>query len=74
MHLLSDKPSYKSLKAVKSGHVYVADGNQYFNRPVRGRGIAGNHGGNPASDRSLTSGTRERLDCHSNADQAVAAS
>ncbi|RTL35714.1 MAG: cobalamin-binding protein [Candidatus Melainabacteria bacterium] len=33
MHLLSDKPSYKTLKAVKSGHVYVADGNQYFNRP-----------------------------------------
>ncbi|MBI2812342.1 MAG: cobalamin-binding protein [Candidatus Melainabacteria bacterium] len=33
MHLLSDKPSYKSLKAVKAGHVYVADGNQYFNRP-----------------------------------------
>ena len=33
MHLLSDKPSYKTLKAVKTGHVYVADGNQYFNRP-----------------------------------------
>ncbi len=33
MHLLSDKPSYKSLKAVKSDRVYVADGNQYFNRP-----------------------------------------
>lgn len=33
MHLLSDKPSYKSLKAVKTGQVYVADGNQYFNRP-----------------------------------------
>jgi len=33
MHLLSDKPSYKSLKAVKCDHVYVADGNQYFNRP-----------------------------------------
>lgn len=33
MYLLSDKPSYRSLKAVKAGHVYVADGNQYFNRP-----------------------------------------
>ncbi|MBS1952824.1 MAG: cobalamin-binding protein [Cyanobacteria bacterium SZAS-4] len=33
MHLLSDKPSYKSLKAVKADRVYIADGNQYFNRP-----------------------------------------
>jgi iron complex transport system substrate-binding protein len=33
MHLLSNKPSYANLKAVKQGHVYVADGNQYFNRP-----------------------------------------
>lgn len=33
MHLLSDKPSYMSLKAVKADQVYVADGNQYFNRP-----------------------------------------
>ncbi|CAN5406911.1 cobalamin-binding protein [soil metagenome] len=33
MHLLANKPSYKLLKAVKAGNVYVADGNQYFNRP-----------------------------------------
>ena len=33
MHLLSNKPTYANLKAVKHGHVYVADGNQYFNRP-----------------------------------------
>lgn len=33
MHLLSERPSYKTLKAVKTGQVYVADGNQYFNRP-----------------------------------------
>ncbi|MEK6407813.1 MAG: cobalamin-binding protein [Acidobacteriota bacterium] len=33
MHLLSTKPEWKQLKAVKSGRVFVADGNQYFNRP-----------------------------------------
>lgn len=33
MHLLSDKPEWKSLKAVVAGKVVVADGNQYFNRP-----------------------------------------
>jgi iron complex transport system substrate-binding protein len=33
MHLLSDKPEWKSLKAVVSARVVVADGNQYFNRP-----------------------------------------
>ena len=33
MHLLSDKAAWKSLKAVAAGRVFVADGNQYFNRP-----------------------------------------
>jgi iron complex transport system substrate-binding protein len=33
MHLLSDKPEWNSLKAVASGRVFVADGNQFFNRP-----------------------------------------
>jgi len=33
MHLLSDKPKWKDLKAVASDRVFVADGNQYFNRP-----------------------------------------
>jgi iron complex transport system substrate-binding protein len=33
MNLLSDKPEWKNLKAVVEGRVFVADGNQYFNRP-----------------------------------------
>lgn len=33
MHLISDRKEYAGLKAVKAGKVYVADGNQYFNRP-----------------------------------------
>lgn len=33
MHLLGDKAEWKGLRAVASGRVYVADGNQYFNRP-----------------------------------------
>lgn len=33
MHLISDRKEYAGLKAVKAGRVYVADGNQYFNRP-----------------------------------------
>lgn len=50
MHLLSDKPSYKTLKAVKADHVYVADGNQYFNRPgPRAVESLENYGGNPSS-------------------------
>lgn len=32
-HLLTDKPEWGKLKAVSSGRVVVADGNQYFNRP-----------------------------------------
>jgi iron complex transport system substrate-binding protein len=33
MHLLSEKSGWRELSAVKNGRVYVADGNQYFNRP-----------------------------------------
>ncbi len=33
MHLISDRQEYSGLKAVKNGRVFVADGNQYFNRP-----------------------------------------
>jgi iron complex transport system substrate-binding protein len=32
-HLLSARPEWKFLKAVKTNRVFVADGNQYFNRP-----------------------------------------
>ena len=31
--VLKNQPQWKNLKAVSSGRVYVADGNQYFNRP-----------------------------------------
>jgi iron complex transport system substrate-binding protein len=33
MPLLAAKPEWPDLKAVGSGNVFVADGNQYFNRP-----------------------------------------
>lgn len=33
MHLLTQKPEWTSLKAVRSKSVVIADGNQYFNRP-----------------------------------------
>ncbi|MDZ4836683.1 MAG: cobalamin-binding protein [Candidatus Melainabacteria bacterium] len=33
MHLIAQQPGYDQLKAVKNNRVYVADGNQYFNRP-----------------------------------------
>ncbi len=32
-HLLTGKPEWNRLKAVRNGRVIVADGNQYFNRP-----------------------------------------
>jgi len=32
-HLLAGKPEWGELKAVKDSRVFVADGNQYFNRP-----------------------------------------
>jgi iron complex transport system substrate-binding protein len=31
--LLAAQPEWSSLKAVRNGRVYLADGNQYFNRP-----------------------------------------
>lgn len=33
MHLLSERPEWSSLRAVRADRVYVTDGNQYFNRP-----------------------------------------
>ncbi|MCH7782084.1 cobalamin-binding protein, partial [candidate division KSB1 bacterium] len=33
MKTLTSKPDWSTLKAVREGHVYLADGNQYFNRP-----------------------------------------
>jgi iron complex transport system substrate-binding protein len=33
MHWLTDKPEWGSLRAVRNERVYLADGNQYFNRP-----------------------------------------
>ncbi len=33
IELITGKPEYEQLKACKTGAVYVADGNQYFNRP-----------------------------------------
>jgi iron complex transport system substrate-binding protein len=32
-HWLTDRPGFDSLKAVRDGRVFLADGNQYFNRP-----------------------------------------
>ncbi len=33
MHWIANRPEYASLRAVRTGQVYVADGNKYFNRP-----------------------------------------
>jgi iron complex transport system substrate-binding protein len=33
MYWLAERPEWKSLRAVKSGQVYLTDGNQFFNRP-----------------------------------------
>ncbi len=33
MHWLVNRPEWPSLRAVRRGRVYLADGNQYFNRP-----------------------------------------
>lgn len=33
IHLIEQQPHYSALKAVRNKRVYVADGNQYFNRP-----------------------------------------
>jgi iron complex transport system substrate-binding protein len=32
MHLLAEQPGFRELRAVRSGRVFVADGNLYFNR------------------------------------------
>lgn len=33
MHWLTDRPVFASLRAVRNGRLFVADGNRYFNRP-----------------------------------------
>ena len=33
MHWLEQRPAWTKLRAVRDGRVYLADGNQYFNRP-----------------------------------------
>ena len=33
MSLLERRPGWRELKAVQRGRIFVADGNQYFNRP-----------------------------------------
>jgi len=33
MHWLTERPAWRDLRAVRAGSVYIADGNQYFNRP-----------------------------------------
>jgi iron complex transport system substrate-binding protein len=33
MYWLCDRPDWRNLRAVRDGRVYLADGNQYFNRP-----------------------------------------
>ena len=33
LHFLSSRPEWPGLRAVRTGNVYIADGNQYFNRP-----------------------------------------
>jgi iron complex transport system substrate-binding protein len=33
MPILTGRAEWKELKAVQSGQIFVADGNQYFNRP-----------------------------------------
>lgn len=33
MHWLTDRPDFTRLKAVQTGRLYLADGNQFFNRP-----------------------------------------
>lgn len=32
-HFLASNPAWRTLRAVRNGNVFVADGNQYFNRP-----------------------------------------
>ena len=48
--ILEAKPGWDDLSAVKSGNVFIADGNQYFNRPgPAASGVVGDFGGDAAS-------------------------
>ena len=33
MYWLTERPEWRTLRAVRGGRAYLADGNQYFNRP-----------------------------------------
>jgi iron complex transport system substrate-binding protein len=33
MYWMTERPGWRGLRAVREGRVYLADGNQYFNRP-----------------------------------------
>ena len=33
MHWLTGRPGFRELRAARTGRVYLADGNQFFNRP-----------------------------------------
>ena len=33
LHWMTERPGWNHLRAVQTGRVYLADGNQYFNRP-----------------------------------------
>jgi iron complex transport system substrate-binding protein len=33
LHVLEERPEWRSLRAVQAGRAYLTDGNQYFNRP-----------------------------------------
>ena len=33
MHWITERPDFRRLKAVRSGRLFIADGNRYFNRP-----------------------------------------
>jgi len=33
INILLEQPGFAELKAVKNNRIYIADGNQYFNRP-----------------------------------------
>ena len=33
MYWLTQRPEWRTICAVRNGRVYLADGNQYFNRP-----------------------------------------
>lgn len=33
MHWMAERPGFDEMKAVRTGHLFLADGNQFFNRP-----------------------------------------